>query len=88
MQIFETVLSVALIVYLLFYIILAFCCKKPIKTVFLIALSGIAAMILINLTGGYTGVKIPVNAYTVGLSAGAGIIGVAGFLILNLILGV
>lgn len=88
MQIFETVLSVALIVYLLFYIILAFCCKKPIKTVFLIALSGIAAMILINLTGGYTGVKIPVNSYTVGLSAGGGIIGVAGFLILNLILGV
>ncbi len=88
MQIFETVMSVAVIIYLLFYIILAFLLKKPIKTIFLIALSGVAAMILINLSGGYTGVKIPVNAYTVGISAGGGIIGVAGFLILNLILGV
>ncbi len=88
MQIFENVMSAVLILYLLFYIILAFCCKKPIKTIFLIALSGIAAMILINLTQRYTGVKIPVNAYTVGLSAGGGIIGTVGFLILNLILGI
>ncbi len=88
MKTFETILTAAVIVYFLFYIILAFCCKKPIKTIALTALSGLAAMVIINLTGKFTGVHIPVNAYTVGVSAGGGILGVTGFLLLNLILGI
>lgn len=88
MKILETVLTVAVIIYFLVYIILALNCKKPFKTLILIALGGLAALAVVNLTSRFTGVYIPVNPYTVGISASGGIVGTVALLIIKLIFGV
>ena len=88
MKILETVLTVAVIIYFLVYIILALNCKKPFKTLILIALGGLAALAVVDLTSRFTGVYIPVNPYTVGISASGGIVGTVALLIIKLIFGV
>lgn len=85
MQTVYTVLTVAVIVYFLVYIVFIMCCKKPIKTLFLFTLCGILALIAVNLSTAYTGVSIPVNPYTVGVSAAGGIMGVVTLLIIKII---
>lgn len=59
---------------------------KPLRSILLHALLGFAALAVINLTARYTGVKIPVNLYSVIGSGVFGIPAVCGFLILNLII--
>ena len=88
MKVLETVAPAAVILYFLVYIILALNCKKPVKTIFLTALIGIAALVVVNLTHKLTGVRIPINPCTVGVSAGGGLVGVIGILVLNLIMGI
>ncbi len=88
MKTLETVLTVAVIVYFLVYIILALNCKKPFKTLILITLGGLAALAVVDLTSRFTGVYIPVNPYTVGISASGGIVGTVALLIIKLIFGV
>ncbi len=85
METLYTVLTVAVIIYFLVYIILVMCCKKPLKTMFLFTLSGLAAFLVINLTQRYTGVSIPVNPYTVAVSAAGGLPGTAVLLIFKII---
>lgn len=85
MDILYAILMVAMIIYFLVYIILIMCCKKPIKTMFLFTISGILTLVIINLTEKFTGVHIPVNPYTVGVSASGGIAGIAALLIFKII---
>lgn len=54
--------------------------KKPLLMLVFNALSGIFAMVIINLTAKYTGCHIPVNYYTVGISSVLGMPGVASLL--------
>lgn len=58
---------------------------KPLKTVFIGAFCGLAAMLIINLTKGLTGVMIPVNPITVTISGLMGIPGVMGLIILKFV---
>ena len=49
------------------------------------ALNGLVALVLVNITGGFTGVTLPVSLLSLGVSAGLGIPGVTMLLLLNLI---
>lgn len=59
---------------------------RPVRSVLLHALLGIAAFVLINLTSRFTGVRLPLNWYTAAGSAVFGIPAVCGFLILGIII--
>lgn len=68
-------------------LIFAFKTGKPLKALLLNAISGIAALMLINITARFTGVHIPLNQWTAGLSAGFGIPAVCLFLLLPIFFG-
>ncbi len=69
----------------LFILIFSFLSKKPLKMLFLNLLIGLTVLALINLTEKYSGVKIPINIFTVVGSGAFGIPAIIGFLILPLI---
>lgn len=49
-------------------------------------LTGLCALVVVNLTGCFTGVTLPVSPLTLGVSGAAGISGVTMLLLLDLIL--
>ena len=59
--------------------------KKPFKTLLLNVLIGIMVLAIINLTEKYSGVRIPINVYTVFGCAVLGIPAIIGFLVLPFI---
>lgn len=63
-------------------LICAFKTGKPLRALLLNALSGLAVLTLIDITTRFTGVHIPVNQWTAGLSAGLGVPAVCLFLVL------
>lgn len=85
MKTFETVMTAAVIIYFLVYIMLSLFCKKPFRTILFTAFCGVALLAVLNLTDKFTGIHIPINPYSVGVSAAGGVIGVVGLLLLRLI---
>lgn len=85
MQTVYTALTAAVIIYLLIYLIFLLLSKKPIKTLLLFAMCGILSLAAVKLTGRYTGVDLPINPYTVCVSAGGGIMGTAALLVIKTI---
>lgn len=81
----KTFLICICVIYGFLYFIFAVGTKKPFKTIFLYAFLGIAGLAVVNLTAKYSGVYIPVNAYTLGSSAALGLPGTIGLLILRMI---
>lgn len=75
------VLSVTAFILLVFFIK----SRKPVKSLISNAFSGIIALILINLTTNFTGIHIPVNWWSVSASAGLGIPGVIGLILVQII---
>lgn len=59
--------------------------QKPFRRALGSALNGLIALVLVNITGGFTGVTLPVSLLSLGISAGLGIPGVTMMLLLNLI---
>ena len=59
--------------------------KKPFRRALGSALNGLVALVLVNITGGFTGVTLPVSLLSLGVSAGLGVPGVTMLLLLNLI---
>lgn len=49
-------------------------------------LTGLCALVIVNLTGCFTGVTLPISPLTLGVSGAAGISGVTMLLLLNLLL--
>ena len=86
METIKTVIYAAGILYLLVYIILAFCAKKPLRTLFYSALLGITALLVLNLTKSYTGFCVPINLGSVTVSSAGGVAGVVLLLLLRLIM--
>ena len=60
--------------------------KRPVRTAVCGVLTGLAALLTVNLTGVFTGVALPVSILSIGVSAVAGIPGVTMLLLLNLML--
>ncbi len=75
-------LSVCAFVLLIFHIK----SHRPLRSMILNALLGIAAVIIVNATQKFTGVQIPVNWWTVGGSSIFGIPAVCGTIILQMII--
>lgn len=67
--------------------VLIICLKSGrfIKSLFLNAIIGILVLVAINLLSRYTGIKIPVNEYTVPFCALCGIPGIILFIMLPII---
>ena len=81
----KTVFICLLVIYGFIYLILAVGTKKPFKTIFFYAFLGVLGLAIVNLTAKFSGVYIPVNAYTLGSSAALGLPGTIGLLILRII---
>lgn len=60
-------------------------CRRPFTAALRSAVSGLSAMLLVNLTSGYTGCYIAVNAATVFVSTVLSLPGVVCLLIMKLI---
>lgn len=76
------ILSITAFVLLLFYIK----SRKPIKSLILSALSGIATLVIINLSTKFTGLHIPVNWWSVLAVSGLGVPAVIGLILLQIII--
>ncbi len=59
--------------------------KKPVRKAIGGILTGIIALVAVNISGFFTGVTLPVSLMTVGVSAVAGVPGVTLLLLLSLI---
>lgn len=76
------VLSIAALIILILHIRTL----KPLRSILIHALLGWICFAAVNLLARFTGIKIPINGYTVLGTAIFGLPAVCGFLILNLIL--
>lgn len=82
---FKTIFICLSVIYGFLYFILAVATKKPFKTMLFYAFLGVATLTIVNLTAKFSGVYIPVNAYTIGSSAALGLPGTITLLILRVI---
>lgn len=82
---FKIIFIVLSVIYGFLYLIFAAKTKKPFKTIFFYAFLGLLGLILTNLTSTFSGVHIPVNAYSLGCSAALSLPGTIGLLILRII---
>ena len=60
--------------------------KRPVRRAVGGIITGLCALAVVNLTGLFTGVTLPISPLTLGVSGAAGISGVTLLLLLNLIL--
>lgn len=60
--------------------------RRPIRSAAINALTGIAALTIVNLTARFSGVHIPVNIYTVPAAAVFGIPAVCTVIVLDMII--
>ena len=87
MQALKIILLITTIIYFLVYIILAFCGKKPIRTMLLFALLGILSLTAVNLTSKFTGVSIPLNIWTASVCTAGGVPATVALLMLRMVMG-
>ena len=66
-------------------IIFSFRGKRPFRTMMITALLGLLTLTIVCISGIFTGVSLPINAWTVSCSALGGIPGVITLLILKII---
>lgn len=59
--------------------------KKPVQRALGGVCIGLCSLMVVNITGFFTGVTLPLSALTIGVSAAAGIPGVTMLLLLNLL---
>ncbi len=86
MKVFIAVSLVVALVFALWLVVICARSKKPIRCFLLLSILGLACIVTINLLSGFTGVKIPLNIYTVATGAILGVPGVIGLLIINVLL--
>lgn len=73
------------VMYGFLYLIFAAGTNKPFKTIFFYAFLGILGLAAVNLTSKFSGVYIPVNAYTLGSAGALGLPGTISLLLLKMI---
>ncbi len=59
--------------------------KKPVRKTILSICIGLCALLAVNLSGYFTGIHLPLNPLSIGVSAVGGVPGVTTMLLLNLI---
>ena len=85
MNTIQIALICACILYGIVLFLLALKTGKPMKHLGLLALIGLVALAVVDLTRPLTGVYIPVNPWTVGASAAGGLPAVIGIIALRMI---
>ncbi|MGI6269516.1 MAG: pro-sigmaK processing inhibitor BofA family protein [Candidatus Howiella sp.] len=85
MEILKTILIILAAVYAIAFLFFAFKTGKPLKTILLHLLLGLLAFLALNLTSGYTGVRLGVNPWSVLCASAAGVPGVALMVLMRLI---
>lgn len=85
MKAFFIIVIILLAVFFLSIVFFALKSHKFLKTMGLNSLLGLMILALIDLTGKFTGIYIPINLYTVAGSGIFGIPAVCGFLILQIL---
>ncbi|MBQ4105471.1 MAG: pro-sigmaK processing inhibitor BofA family protein [Clostridia bacterium] len=86
MEVWHLVTAV-LVTFLLFSLIYKIAKKKkPLRRAFLTMLSGVLSLILVDITGVFTGVYLPVSPLSLTVSSCAGVPGVATMLIISWLL--
>lgn len=85
METLKTVLIAFAAVYAIAFLFFAFKSGKPIKTILFSALLGLGVFVLLNLTGGYTGVSLGVNPWSVLCASVAGVPGVVLMVVMRLL---
>lgn len=85
MKTIETILLCVASLYSVILIIVALCSRRPVRFIFLNAVLGTFLLVIINLLSPMLGIHIPVNPYSVGITALGGGGGVFLLLALNLI---
>ncbi len=81
------ILTVLLSAYLLYAVLLvAAKNKRPLQRALLSMLSGVLTLFAINLTAGFTGVRLPVSLLSLLVSSVGGVPGVTLLLFLNLLI--
>ena len=73
------------VIYGFLYFIFAAGTNKPFKTIVFYAFLGLIGLIAVNLTSKFSGVYIPINAYTLGASSALGLPGTISLLLLRMI---
>ncbi|MBR4910169.1 MAG: pro-sigmaK processing inhibitor BofA family protein [Clostridia bacterium] len=76
-----TVLSVFAAIILFFHIK----SRRPLRSAAINALLGLAALVLVNAAGFWTGVRIPINIYTLPAAAVFGLPACAAFVVLGVL---
>ena len=84
MKILLAFLGVLLFIYICVLLVTARRQGKLLKVLGLTVLSGIIGMVAVNLLTGFTGVRIPVNWWTVGTSSIFGLPGVIALLVIKM----
>lgn len=83
MEILKWGLIAVIFVFEVALLVFSFKSRHPFRTLFLNALLGIGAIVIINLTEKYTHCHIPVNLFSVGFSSLFGLPSVAGLLLVK-----
>ncbi len=81
----KIVFIVAVTLYCFIYLIISAKTNKPFKTIIFFAFMGLLGMVIVNLTSAFSGIYIPVNGYTVGVSSALGLPGTVGLLLIRLV---
>lgn len=73
------------VIYGFIYLILAAKTGRPFKTILFFSAAGVLGLVLVNVTARYSGIYLPVNAYTVGTGTVLGLPGTVSLLLLRMI---
>ncbi len=87
MQALKIILLIIMVIYILVYIMLILCGLKPIRTLALFSLLGVLSLTAVNLTTKITGVGVPLNPWTLSISAAGGIPATIALLLMQTIMG-
>ena len=82
---FITILTAVGVFALLVVIQVVVKAKKPVQRALGGVCIGLCALVVVNISGFFTGVSLPLSTLTIGVSAAAGIPGVTMLLVLNLL---
>jgi len=81
MNIIEITFTVLSCIAGLFILIFAFKTRRPFRTIFSSALLGVSSLFIVSITGGFTGIQVAMNFFTLGTSAVLGLPGVIAIIL-------
>ncbi|MBR3961857.1 MAG: pro-sigmaK processing inhibitor BofA family protein [Clostridia bacterium] len=88
MKLIEIILYTVLVISLIIIFYFLYKTGKPVKNAFYLISVSLMALAIINLTSPFSGVRVPINPYSVTATAVYGLPGIAGIIFLCTIFGI